>query len=74
MGLHYGYAAGVLVGAMSEWTEWLQERGTDTYCPLEGGSVVIGMNYVGDAPGKVVGEFWFDDAGNVHIKLEEHKQ
>jgi len=59
---------------MSEmWAEWVKERNTEppTYCPLERAenAVVLGMNFIGEPRGKVVGEFWFDDEGELRMEL-----
>ena len=53
------------------WDKWVEERGSDppTYCPLEGDSVVLGMNIVGNPRGSVVGEFWFEDSGELRVRL-----
>lgn len=48
---------------------WLRERDTDCYCPIddEDGSIVLGMNYIGECPGELVGEFFYREGGEIEL-------
>ena len=56
------------------WNYWIKERGTvpPLWCPVdvEKYAVVIGMNVIADEPpGTDIGEFWFDDEGQLQREL-----
>ena len=55
------------------WKEWVKERGVEPplYCPLdrEQGAVIVGMNFMGTPREPVVGEFWYDNDGEIHVEL-----
>lgn len=51
---------------------WLKQRGTEppVYSPIdEDGNIVVGMAFMGEAPGHLVGEFWFNGSGKIGVKL-----
>lgn len=53
---------------------WLLERGSipSCHCPYEPpDTVVLGLSWLGPPPGRVVGEFSLDEAGDVQITLYE---
>ena len=54
---------------------WLKERnrkdGIEVFCPYEKGKVVHGLAMVGGHPGKLIGEFWFDESKRTHIEIYE---
>lgn len=39
--------------------KWVREKETDCYCPIDGSSVVVGMNIIGICPGELVGQFYY---------------
>lgn len=53
---------------------WLKERNSEcpipVYCPvdLKTGSIMIGLTYLGEPKGDVVGEFWYEE-GEVKAEL-----
>lgn len=50
---------------------WIRERGTDCYCPIEDGNIVIGMNLITtEPPGPCVGEFWYDKDLKIQVELK----
>ncbi len=61
--------------APKDMKRWVRERNTDCYCPIEDDNhtVVLGMNFIGDPPGEVVGEFWFDAEGGLHVEVASDK-
>lgn len=54
--------------------KWLKQRNPpvpiDVYCPvnLETGQIVVGLSYVGEPDGEVVGEFWYEK-GEIKAEL-----
>ena len=51
---------------------WLKERNRapNVLCPIEeDGTIVLGMNLITDhPPGKVVGEFWINERGEIECE------
>lgn len=53
---------------------WLKQINTgvpvDAYCPvdLETGRIIVGLTYIGEPDGEVVGEFWYDK-GEIRARL-----
>lgn len=51
---------------------FLRERGTDCYCPYdtESGELTTGLSYIIlTQPENVVGEFWYNEQGELQIEL-----
>jgi len=51
--------------------QYVREKGSGCFCPIEDGFVYVGLNYFDTRPpqnGEVIGEFYYDAAGEVIVK------
>jgi hypothetical protein len=53
--------------------KWVKERGRDWYSPIEVENqtyeIVTGLAIIGIPDGDIIGEFWFEEDGNVGLKF-----
>jgi len=47
-------------------SKWVKKKNTDSYFPIDNdGTIILGINSIGYCPGELIGEFYFDDKGEL---------